>query len=136
MYLLMLVFDWFLRYDMSLLTVASPTCNVCDISLWLYPLLQSSCTLSLLHCTCCSWYWYCSMSELKSSKKLIIKLVAQIMFKLELNYFKMHFNHLKYSSFVFVFQFTVKNYFCLFLLLFFSSWVYLRRFSRSKYTSV
>jgi len=37
-----------------------------DISLWLYPLLQSSCTLSLLHCTCC---WFCCFTpELKCTK--------------------------------------------------------------------
>jgi len=69
MYLLMLVLAWFLRYDTSLLTVANPTCNTCDISLWLYPLLQSSCTLSLLHCICCwySWCCCCSIAELKCS---------------------------------------------------------------------
>jgi hypothetical protein len=27
--------------------VTNPTCNICDISLRLYPLLQSSCTLSV-----------------------------------------------------------------------------------------
>jgi hypothetical protein len=31
----------FLKYDISLLTVANPTFNICDISLWTYPLLQS-----------------------------------------------------------------------------------------------
>jgi hypothetical protein len=44
MYLLILCLGSFLKYDTSLFTVASPTCSVCDISLCLYPLLQSSCS--------------------------------------------------------------------------------------------
>ena len=53
MYLLILDLARSFRYDTSLLTMANPTCNTYVILLWVYPLLQSSCTLSLLHCMWC-----------------------------------------------------------------------------------
>ena len=50
-----------------LFTVANPISNICDISLWLYPLLLLiSCTLFLLHCTCSCLLFY-NLAELKCS---------------------------------------------------------------------
>ena len=54
MCILILVLACFLRCYTSLFTVSNPPCSTWEIPLWLYPLLQSSCALSLLHCTCCT----------------------------------------------------------------------------------
>jgi hypothetical protein len=70
MYLLILDFACYLRYDRSLLMVPLDTCNICAISLWLFPWLLSSLTLFLpqsILLPSFSCFCLCSISRLKCS---------------------------------------------------------------------